>query len=368
MTCKCYGMTEAKITNSMREALVSISQDKEPSSGFETLMRCVEAGLLNYDDRRYSLTPEGSKVASEFKKAMELQRAKRNRSSKARHATLTSLGMKRTRSGAYEGVSMKNIKEGLSDGPDDSAQIIAAVNKHLSIGDRQIYYKPMLPGLWINYYNLPKGSGKAGGGAEAENNRVALLIRPKGDKYSVEYKISAIGREWGLRAKTAPLDKLGQYIANHLNKIAKEVPPKWTHARQEAVMNIEDRMHKLLGEEDDSDEMLDELLSEMDEEDIDFLHSLDEDELTDFFEEYLAEGGGCKEDELMVFGKCVPDPCPSGKIRRGGRCVSKEDADEYDKEEKRKYASSAQQLARIDAKDKYAKELAAKVAAQRAAR
>lgn len=219
-----------KITNNMKDAVVAISQGKEPLVGFETMLKCVEAGLLSYEDSEYFLTPKGSKLASERKGQVEKQKTKRNRGARARHAAMTGLGLKRTRSGAYE-----SVEEGLWDGPDDSAQIIAAIQPHLKIGDRQIRFRAMKPGVWIDYINLPKGVGGAGGGAEAENNRFALNVEPKGDKYKVDTKVSAIGRQYKLRGRTAPLDKLGQYIAKHLNKLAKEVEPKFTHTKRESL-------------------------------------------------------------------------------------------------------------------------------------
>lgn len=287
------GLDEAKITNTMMEVLVAISDGKEPDSNFqfETLMKLVEAGLLGYENHQYFLTPAGSKVASEHKGKIAQQKDKKNRASRARHATMTGLGLTRTRSGAYEGTEVTpemlavmravatgkpyskllvpglvttmrraglidsdsegNViltgkahgilrkmredvqQEGLWDGPDDSAQVIAAVNKHLDIGNKKILYRPMKPGLWIDFINLPKDLPSAGGGAEAENNRFAVNIRPKGDKYQVEQGVSALGRKWNLRGKTAPLDKIGAYVAKQLNKIAKEVPSKFTHTKME---------------------------------------------------------------------------------------------------------------------------------------
>lgn len=126
------------------------------------------------------------------------------------------------------------IGEGLGSGPDDSAEIIAAIKPRLAIGDRQVKLQPFSPGLYITFINLPAGPVRDP--AEAENNRLSLIVRPAaGGKYSVETSVCAIGRQWILRKKTAPLDRLGAYIAGHLSKVAAEVPPKFTHSVREAA-------------------------------------------------------------------------------------------------------------------------------------
>jgi len=125
--------------------------------------------------------------------------------------------------------------------------------KRLEIGDRQAHVRAGVswgPGkegdVYINFINLPRGIGGAGGGAEAENNRASFWIRgfgredapsPSG-KLKIEMANSALPRTYKLRAKTAAPGVIAKYIADFLVKIAREVPPKFTHTGQEYYEKI----------------------------------------------------------------------------------------------------------------------------------
>lgn len=89
--------------------------------------------------------------------------------------------------------------------------------------------------IYVNYINLPKGVGSAGGGAEAENNRASFWIRGfKADdvpvsKLRVEMSNSVFPRTLKMRTKTASQGAIAKYLTEFLGKIAREVPPKFTH-------------------------------------------------------------------------------------------------------------------------------------------
>lgn len=93
----------------------------------------------------------------------------------------------------------------------------------------------------VTLINLPQGVGGAGGGAEAENNRLSFSIwgfdqqdpsapAPDG-KVKVEQTVSALPREYKLRSKTAPPSAIAKYLADFINKVVKEVAPKFTHTK-----------------------------------------------------------------------------------------------------------------------------------------
>jgi len=119
--------------------------------------------------------------------------------------------------------------------------------QHLNIGDRQVTVR--IQNSWgldknsssqyINFVNLPKGVGTAGGGAEGENNRMSFNVEgfakdggpPPSGKVKVEMSRSALPREYKLRAKTGAPPVIAKYIADFLSKVAREVPPHFTHTR-----------------------------------------------------------------------------------------------------------------------------------------
>lgn len=130
-----------------------------------------------------------------------------------------------------------------------SAGFIEAVQAQLHIGDRQITFKnrSTLGGVKydyaaVNFINLPHGVGGAGGGAEAENNRQLFWIEGFGKetprspaptgKISLKQSINNLGREHSLRGKTGTPAQVAKYLADYLNKIAREVEPNFTHTRR----------------------------------------------------------------------------------------------------------------------------------------
>jgi hypothetical protein len=96
-------LSEAKISNIMKSTLVQLADGKQPSSdAIETMMKLTSVGLVTYANREYALTPEGAKIAQDaINKTQKAQQVK-NRNARVRHATMKSLGLTRTRSGAYE--------------------------------------------------------------------------------------------------------------------------------------------------------------------------------------------------------------------------------------------------------------------------
>lgn len=120
------------------------------------------------------------------------------------------------------------------------------LQKLLQIGDRQISVEnefcKRFDDVYVNFINLPKGIGGAGGGAEAENNRISFWIHgfdkkdpdalPPFGKVKVEMANSALPRNYRLRGKTAAPSVIVKYLADFLNKIVQEVEPKYTHTEQ----------------------------------------------------------------------------------------------------------------------------------------
>jgi len=97
--------------------------------------------------------------------------------------------------------------------------------------------------VYVNYYNLP--SSHAGGGAEAQNNRLMFKIdgfdrvNPDAPAPAVSLETSVNGIMFGptmedrkkvnqkarLRGKKATPAKIAEYLAQHLNMVASEIPP-----------------------------------------------------------------------------------------------------------------------------------------------
>lgn len=121
---------------------------------------------------------------------------------------------------------------------------MAALESQLRLGDRQIRIRiepswghVKKDDVYVNYINLPRGVGSAGGGAEAENNRMSFWIwnfgvagaPPPTGKVKLEMSNSALPREYKLRGRTGDPRSIAKYLADFLNKVAAEVPPKFTH-------------------------------------------------------------------------------------------------------------------------------------------
>ena len=97
--------------------------------------------------------------------------------------------------------------------------------------------------VFVNFFNLPGDVLKPGqGGAEAENNRMMFIISgfdpkdanapsPSG-KVKIELSISALPRDYKLRAKTGTPEAIAKYLVDFLTKVTKEVEPKFTHTKR----------------------------------------------------------------------------------------------------------------------------------------
>lgn len=93
--------------------------------------------------------------------------------------------------------------------------------------------------VYVNFVNLPEGAGGGGGGAEAENNRMSFWIHgfygaephasPPSGKVKIEHANSALPREYRLRGKSGKPEVIAKYLADFLNRVVVEVPPRWTH-------------------------------------------------------------------------------------------------------------------------------------------
>jgi hypothetical protein len=119
---------------------------------------------------------------------------------------------------------------------------IEDLRSRLDVGDRQVRIDegPSLGGydtLAINYINLPAGIGSPG--AEMENNRMMFFITgfhrtnpdapaPTG-KIKIVHSVSALPREYSLRGKTGTPSSVAKYLADFLNKVSREVEPRFTH-------------------------------------------------------------------------------------------------------------------------------------------
>jgi hypothetical protein len=133
-----------------------------------------------------------------------------------------------------------------------SAEFVTKLQGRLNVGDRHVSIrnKHSLGGydaVYVNFVNLPKSKG-AGGGAEAENNRISFWVNgfdkkdehapPPSGKVKVETANPALytGDEYTrenrvvLRAKSGTPDQVAKYLADFLNNVAKKVPPRYTHS------------------------------------------------------------------------------------------------------------------------------------------
>lgn len=118
----------------------------------------------------------------------------------------------------------------------------------LDVGDRQVRCRNDSGLVFVNFFNLPSEvfAAREGGGAEAENNRMMFTVSgfdgylysgksyskpPANGKLRVEMSVSAFPRAMNLRAKAAAPEKIAEYLAAYVNRIAATVPPKFTHTR-----------------------------------------------------------------------------------------------------------------------------------------
>lgn len=105
----------------------------------------------------------------------------------------------------------------------------------LSLGDRVVNIQAHSDTgqVFINFFNLPEKicEARLGGGAEMGNNREMLEVQKVGDRLKVRQMIRLSRSEYQLRGKTASPEKIAEYIAVHLNRIAAEVKPNYTHSK-----------------------------------------------------------------------------------------------------------------------------------------
>jgi len=96
-------LAEAKVSSIMKATLVRLADGMQPSSdAIETMMKLTSEGLVTYANSEYALTPEGAKIAQDMINKTQKAQQVKNRNARVRHGAMTSLGLKRTRSGAYE--------------------------------------------------------------------------------------------------------------------------------------------------------------------------------------------------------------------------------------------------------------------------
>lgn len=135
-----------------------------------------------------------------------------------------------------------------SGGSNGAADFDALLRQYADVGDRQLYvrHEHRLGGpthyyesVYVNFVNLPSGVGGAGGGAEAENNRMSFWIYgfngsdphapPPSGKVKIEMANSALPREYRIRGKTGTPEAIAKYLGEFLTRVVREVPPMFTH-------------------------------------------------------------------------------------------------------------------------------------------
>lgn len=131
-----------------------------------------------------------------------------------------------------------------------SEEFIKMVESNLDLDGRQISFDNIngfapkgkqYTMVHVQFVNLPTGVGSAGGGAEAMNNRMTFSIEgfggetpnspPPTGKVKLEQRVSFLPRANNLRGKTGTPSQVAKYLAAYLNKVVKEVEPKFTHTR-----------------------------------------------------------------------------------------------------------------------------------------
>jgi hypothetical protein len=128
-----------------------------------------------------------------------------------------------------------------------AAAFVEALKSHLKLQGRQARVSVSKgmdfvkdESVYVNFINLPSGVGGAGGGAEAENNRMSFWVRgfgvdsapPPSGKVKVELSNSALPREYKLRAKSGPPAAIAKYLADFINTVVEKVQPHFTHTVQ----------------------------------------------------------------------------------------------------------------------------------------
>jgi len=123
-------------------------------------------------------------------------------------------------------------------------QFIEKLESLLSIGDRQIRIRADSGQIFVNFINLPKGVGGAGGGAEGENNRAMWVMYGFHQDHSIpveKVKLKEILSRFDqrLKGKTGKPEAVAQYLAAFINKLAAEVEPKYTHTKPPVTSNLQ---------------------------------------------------------------------------------------------------------------------------------
>jgi hypothetical protein len=100
--------------------------------------------------------------------------------------------------------------------------------------------------VYVNFINLPQGTGGAGGGAEAENNRASFWIH--GFQYDPSVPVAKVKvdsnnnvfhRSWlgapavPFRAKSGSPTVVAKHLADYLARVVATVPPRFTHTARE---------------------------------------------------------------------------------------------------------------------------------------
>jgi hypothetical protein len=131
-----------------------------------------------------------------------------------------------------------------------SSDFIDELIELLDVGDRQVVIRHgglgRFNSVYVTLINLPYGAGGAGGGAEAENNRLSISVTGFGaatGKVKAETSVSHIYRGGSIarenriemRAKTAEPAKIAQYVADFLNKVAREEASNFTHTKGQTM-------------------------------------------------------------------------------------------------------------------------------------
>jgi hypothetical protein len=135
-----------------------------------------------------------------------------------------------------------------------SATAFIELLSSLTPPDRQtrVRFQPSIGGergggsVYVNFVNLPTSAGRAGGGAEAENNRASFWV--EGFQYDpavpvatvkVDQSSNVFHRPWlgapgvPFRAKTGSPDAVARYLAAYLEKVVATVLPRFTHTARE---------------------------------------------------------------------------------------------------------------------------------------
>jgi hypothetical protein len=113
--------------------------------------------------------------------------------------------------------------------------------------------------LFVNFYNIPRRS-EPRDRAELENNRMMFTVAGFGDrpnaqppsgKIKIEQTLSALPREYRLRAKSGTPEQIVEYLADFLNKVSAHVPPKYTHSRAPNARKHRGIVYRVRGTADD---------------------------------------------------------------------------------------------------------------------